>query len=438
MSEYSNQSFKKGDVIMQEGDQPHCAYILKTGTVEIIKKGGDGQEVVLSTLKPGDIFGEMSMVDAEPRSATVRAVEDVVLIVVDAPTFKQKQEALDVFSRKLVQTLIRRLRLQNQQLADMASPTELAMAAAKGQITPGNAEGKNVLIREDYREKLNFGAIKLLAADINPQSRQGIKGGLHMQGFREIEDVNNVTDFKNKATSGEYDLIMVDGNLGVEDIAEVIKDIRHNHTQTSPFVIIFAVVDQPDPATLGQLAEAGLDDVLVKPIALGNIIDRVERRIKRRKPFVVTMNYVGPDRRSSKRPDCEEIPLVDVPNPLTYKALGEISDLDYMTSVRHALDRLEGLKIERFAVQMDWLTAKISTQVREQKDPTYFLKELLSCTKEMIGKLRVKSDTGHIQVCESILARIADFEAGMAEMSGEDWVQFVALVTRIKANLGPK
>ncbi|NVK18765.1 MAG: cyclic nucleotide-binding domain-containing protein [Methylocystaceae bacterium] len=437
MPEYKTQSFRMGDLILEEGDTPRCAYILKSGTVQIVKRRSSGSEMVLSTLKPGDIFGEMSMVDAEPRSASVRATEDVTLIVVDAATFKQKQDALDVFSRKLVQSLIARLRVQNQQIADLTAPSQLLKAAQKGQIAKSPNTHTNVLIREDFREKINFGTIRFLLGDANPQARQGIKGGLHMQGFREIEDVSNSNDFKTKVTNDGFDLILVDGSLGVRKIAEVIKDIRHGRTLVSPFCVIFGVIDQPDPATLEVLADAGLDDVLVKPIALGNIIDRVERRIKQRKPFVVTLDYVGPDRRSGKRPGVEEIPLVEVPNPLSYKALQTIDAKTYVHSEQTAIKRIEELKIERHAVQIDWLRGKIASLRAEKQDPNFFIKRMTSVTKELIEKLENQEGDLQIPICEKILSMIEDFKAGMAEMDGEDWDKFAALTSRLRKELGP-
>lgn len=438
MAEYKNQSFKKGDMIMVEGDQPHCAYILKSGSVEMTKKRSDGSEAVLSILKAGDILGAMSMVDAEPRCASVRALEDVTLIVVDGPTFKQKQEALDVFSRKLVQTLIQRLRVQNQQIADMTCPSELLKAAQKGQIEKSKSPHTNVLIKEDYREKLDFGSINFLMGDANPQSRQGIKGGLHMQGFREIDDVSNANDLRKKVGEGNYDLILLDGSLGVPDIASTIKDIRHGDTTVSPFCVIFCVIDQPDPKTLELLADAGLDDVLVKPIALGNVIDRVERRTKARKPFVVTLNYVGPDRRSSRRPLGEEIPLVDVPNPLTYKALRLPDEKDYADSVQSALARIETLKIERHAVQINWLCQKIESLTQTKQDTTYFLNTILSVTETLMHKLGDKALSEYYETCEEIIKWGKAFKAGMAEMAGSDWETFSALSQKIHENLGPR
>lgn len=437
MAEYKTQSFKMGELILEEGAAARCAYVIKTGSVQISKKRSDGSETVISTLRAGDIFGEMSMIDAEPRSANVRATEDVTLIVVDAATFKQKQEILDVFSRKLMQSLITRLRQQNQRLADMTGPSQLKKAAQKGQITKSPNAHTNVLIREDFRERIDFGTIRFLLGDSNPQARQGIKGGLHMQGFREIEDISNADDFKKKVVNNGFDLILLDGSLGVTKIAEVIKDIRHGNTFVSPFCVIFCVIDQPDPKTLEILADAGLDDVLVKPVALGNIIDRVERRIKRRKPFVVTLDYVGPDRRSSKRPGQEEIPLVDVPNPLAFKALQVMDPGDYVHAEQRAITQIETLKIERHVVQIDWLRGKIGNLHAEQESTEFFANRMVEVSEVLIEKLIDQSRTEYIPVCEKIQSMIGDFQSGVAEINGSDWERFAGITRRLRVELGP-
>jgi DNA-binding response OmpR family regulator len=438
MVDYSNQDFKSGDYIIREGEAPTCAYVLKSGRVEVVKSRTDGGEAILENLKPGDMFGEMAMVDMQPRSTSVRAVEDCTVIVVDSQTFTQKLENLDIFSRKLVQTLTTRLRNQSQKLADLSSPTSLLKAAKKGQLEPGKISHTSVLIRDDYRDKIDFGKIRLLMGDSNPQSRQGIKGGLHMQGFREIEDVNNAKDFRSLIASTDYDLIVVDSSLNVGDISDVINDIRHGKMSTSPFAVIFAIIEQPDPKTLEKLAEAGLDDVLVKPVALANIIDRVERRIKKRKDFVVTLDYVGPDRRSSARVGGEQIPLVAVPNPLSFKALELIDERTYASLSKEALSRIEDLKIERFAVQIDWLRGKIATQITENQNPKFFLERMFDVTQALIEKLDRRNDETHVTNCRLILSNLDDFEVGTADMKGEEWENFAALTRQLRTELGPK
>jgi len=64
--------FRPGEIVFLEGMHGEEAFLLKEGAVEIFRSSGSG-EVVLATITPGDIFGEMALVDSRPRSASAPA-----------------------------------------------------------------------------------------------------------------------------------------------------------------------------------------------------------------------------------------------------------------------------------------------------------------------------------------------------------------------------
>ena len=68
--------FTKGETLMREGERGECAYIIESGNVEILVRRG-GQLLQIGTRGPGSILGEMAMIDDKPRTATVRALEDL-------------------------------------------------------------------------------------------------------------------------------------------------------------------------------------------------------------------------------------------------------------------------------------------------------------------------------------------------------------------------
>jgi CRP-like cAMP-binding protein len=70
--------YTSGDVLLEEGDTSPALYFLASGTVEVLKQDDEGaHRFAIATLETGDFFGEMSFVDDEPASATVRADGDV-------------------------------------------------------------------------------------------------------------------------------------------------------------------------------------------------------------------------------------------------------------------------------------------------------------------------------------------------------------------------
>ena len=65
--------FKRGEVIVEQGKKSNALFILLNGRARVVTADSRGREVILATLQPGDHIGEMSLIDNEPHSATVRA-----------------------------------------------------------------------------------------------------------------------------------------------------------------------------------------------------------------------------------------------------------------------------------------------------------------------------------------------------------------------------
>ena len=78
--------FIKDDIIIKEGDPGREMYIIKSGSVDVVKSDGD-REIILATLSRGDFFGEMAILENIYRTATVKAKETSRLIVLTTGNF---------------------------------------------------------------------------------------------------------------------------------------------------------------------------------------------------------------------------------------------------------------------------------------------------------------------------------------------------------------
>src|SRR5689334_4015124 len=72
-----------GQVVFNQGDQGGTMYVVQSGKVEISLIDDNKERVVLSTVEPGGIFGELSLLDNEPRSASAKALEESILFIID-------------------------------------------------------------------------------------------------------------------------------------------------------------------------------------------------------------------------------------------------------------------------------------------------------------------------------------------------------------------
>ena len=101
--------FKAGSTVFREGDEAHELFVIKSGKVRI--QIGNR---TLTELEPDSIFGEMALIDNEPRSATAIAVTDVELVPVGEKQFLFLVSQTPYFALKVMRVLVQRLRATNK------------------------------------------------------------------------------------------------------------------------------------------------------------------------------------------------------------------------------------------------------------------------------------------------------------------------------------
>jgi CRP-like cAMP-binding protein len=109
--------FRDGDIIIRQGDEGDCMYVIQDGLVEVIQRHGD-TEVELGTMGTGDFFGEMALFQKEVRAASVRARGDVRVMTVDKKTLLRRVKEDPLLAYNLVQTMSNRIRELHVKLAD--------------------------------------------------------------------------------------------------------------------------------------------------------------------------------------------------------------------------------------------------------------------------------------------------------------------------------
>ena len=112
-------SYPKGSVILFEDDPGDSLYVVRTGRVKVVKVGEDGREVILGWLGVGDHFGELSLIDGQPRSAHVIAVDEAHMIILRREDFRRRVEESPAVAWALLTALSRRLRRADDQIGGL-------------------------------------------------------------------------------------------------------------------------------------------------------------------------------------------------------------------------------------------------------------------------------------------------------------------------------
>jgi CRP-like cAMP-binding protein len=119
----AERKLRRGQVLFREGEPGAEMFIVREGTMLISKRVTGSVEQVLARAPAADFFGEMSLFDREPRSATLQAETDVLLLVLDRPNLELLIEAnpraAAAFFHALVQVVIERLRASGNLVAEV-------------------------------------------------------------------------------------------------------------------------------------------------------------------------------------------------------------------------------------------------------------------------------------------------------------------------------
>jgi len=113
-------TYSKDTILVQENDPGETMYMIMSGKVKVSNVGPDGKEVILSVLGPGEYFGEMTLLDDEPRSATVVTLEPTEMLLLRRRDFMSLLENNVGMLSALLATLSKRLRHANSQIRSLA------------------------------------------------------------------------------------------------------------------------------------------------------------------------------------------------------------------------------------------------------------------------------------------------------------------------------
>ncbi len=113
-------AYPRGSAIVSEDDPGDSLFIVRTGRVKVVLIADDGREVILGVLGPAEYFGELSLIDGQPRSANVIALEDATLLVLRREDFRARVEASPAVAWALLTELSRRLRQADGKIGGLA------------------------------------------------------------------------------------------------------------------------------------------------------------------------------------------------------------------------------------------------------------------------------------------------------------------------------
>jgi CRP-like cAMP-binding protein len=175
--------FKRGELIVEQGKKSNALFIILTGRARVMTADARGREVILATLQPGDHVGEMSLIDNEPHSATVRAEVQTDVLMLGRAEFARCLPENTSMAYAVMRGLVQRLRQADRKIESLALMDVYGrVARSLLEFARPDAEG-NLFIREKISRQ---DIAKMVGASREMVSR--VMKDLEERGFIESND----------------------------------------------------------------------------------------------------------------------------------------------------------------------------------------------------------------------------------------------------------
>ena len=202
--------------------------------------------------------------------------------------------------------------------------------------------------------------LRVAIGDCAPEMSAAIRDGLQGRGVEDVVICDTTEQLFRALDQKIIDLVLYDYHLLGARFVEVMQKIRRNEIGRNPFVTVVATMRETSLETVRRLIDGGVDDLLRSPAGADRIFRVIDKSIRRRKPFTVAYDYVGPARPMARREAALEAAQVRVPNTLKSRLLERISDDDIEAMVEKAVQNLALRQIRSCGVEIDALAHRVA------------------------------------------------------------------------------
>ena len=261
---------------------------------------------------------------------------------------------------------------------------------------------------------------RVLVYDPVAANRNATRASLFSLGYRNIEAVAALDLLTHRLQKEAPDLLVAEVAGAENETCALIQAIRQGRLGENPFIVVLVTTWRRDGSIIGQVLNSGADDLVARPVSTTALGERIRLLTERRKGFVVTSDYIGPDRRRNERAGEASASSMETPNPLKMRALDIFSEDELsrqlVESVRQGKEKLNLEKLRRDAVQLCLQWRMLERRHPGARDFCEILPRIGRLGAEIKRRAQIAKHQTAQTWCDSIAQSVQD----LTEMSGRD------------------
>jgi DNA-binding response OmpR family regulator len=264
--------------------------------------------------------------------------------------------------------------------------------------------------------KLSFDSVDVLIYDPVPANRNATRAAMFSLGFRRTETVPTLEAFVQGVQTTPPDIVLCEAQGAAEELCSIIQQMRQGGAGYNPFIVIIVTAWEKNSALINRVVSSGADDLLLRPFSTALLGQRIEAHVDRRKGFVITTDYVGPDRRrDDSRPS--KVELFEPPNSLKMKAKDKLSaeaiarKLDAELKSARAKLNTEKLRRDSFQICILWRLLQSQPLLQGPVPPDLIKLQILA--KSIETRSRDSELAPAVEWCQSVLASAEGLAVGV-------------------------
>ncbi|WP_421791548.1 response regulator [Hyphobacterium sp.] len=256
--------------------------------------------------------------------------------------------------------------------------------------------------------ELDFQRAAVLLFDPVHVNLRTTRYALNEIGFRSIETCSTMEEFRRQLSENNWDLIVAECSSAKVDVFSITRQIRRGEATPNPYAVIALTSWTRDGGHVRKAIESGADDVIVRPFSTQFAEDRIRTMVRDRKAFVVTSDYVGPDRRSGPRAASGEDAMI-VPNTLQAKADGDEEALRVAyRGIRESKKHIEAERVRRLAMRIV-VTAELQFDSSAGPAKAFDPADIMRSARELRDQLEKANRVDAVQVSEALIDHARNF-----------------------------